>query len=144
MPVITDEEFRRNGRDASDPLAAAIQYAMGAASVCWSEDALLKAGEFMSERAATIADDLVTYLRKTYGLISKADLTWLEVLIDNAKPRHPGDPQRDWEGAGRANAKRILTTARLAGTPARKRAEHAGQAEQRGVSRGQDRIARNR
>lgn len=142
MPVITDDEFRRNGRDASDPLAAAVYYAMGAASVCWED--LAEAGTFDSIRAAEIADDLTTYLRKTYGLVSKTDLAWLEVLIGNAKPRYPGDPQRDWEGAGRANAKRILATAQMAGSTRRKPLKATSASEQYGVTRGQDRVARNR
>lgn len=135
-PVITDEEFRRNGRDADDPFLAAVQYAIGAASVCWQGDP--PEGTFDADRAATVADDLVRFLRKNWCLISRSDLAWLQVLIENAKPRYPGSPDRDWEGQGRVNAVRIINEALNPDTRRRRGAPMTP-----GVTRGQARIARS-
>jgi hypothetical protein len=135
-PVITDEEFKRNSRDCEDPFLAAVQYAVGAASVCWESPE--NAGAFDADRAATIAEDLVRYLRKNWCLMQRSDVAWLGVLLENAKPRHPGDPRRDWEGQGRANAARIISQAIEPTDTRRKRGVPAAP----GVQRGLDRIAR--
>jgi hypothetical protein len=136
MPVITDEEFRRNGQDTDDPFLAAVQYAIGAASVGWEMPE--NAGVFDSQRAATIAEDLVRYLRKNWCLVARSDLLWLGTIIENAKPKYPGSPGRDWEGQGRVHAVRIVNEAANADTR-RKR----GAPMSPGVLRGTERIARS-
>jgi hypothetical protein len=105
MVRITDEEFRRVG----DKQAAV----MGAASVCWTP---APAGVFDSEAAADVADDLVRYLTVPADL-SAHDAMWLDSLIDQAVPREPGGPT-DWEGDGRAHAKKILSRIIDGATPA--------------------------
>jgi hypothetical protein len=108
MIRITDEEFRRVGDKRS-----AVMMAIGAASVCWVPDP--GPGVFDSERAADLADDLIRYLAVPDGL-SAEEAKWLDTLIDSATPAHPGSPA-DWEGLGRAHAKKILRRVITGGAP---------------------------
>ena len=50
---------------AVTPKMAYILHAMGAASVCWKEEALLRAGEFDSRLAAQVAKELYQKLGLT-------------------------------------------------------------------------------
>lgn len=110
MVRITDEEFARVGDKQ-----AAVMMAMGAASVCWNPSP--GDGVFDSERAADIADDLIRYLEVPAG-VSKEEAAWLLTLVDNAVPAGtPGSPM-DWEGRGRAQARKILQRVVDGGAPA--------------------------
>lgn len=109
MIRITDEEFARVGDKQ-----AAVMMAMGAASVCW--DPSPGEGVFDAERAADIAEDLTRYLAVPAG-ISKEEAAWLLTLIDNAVPAAPGSAM-DWDGRGRAYARKVLQRVIDGGAPA--------------------------
>lgn len=109
MIRITDEEFARVGDKR-----AAVMMAMGAASLCWSPTPTV--GVFDSERAGDVADDLIRYLDTPSGL-SAEEAAWLMALVDASIPRDPNTAM-DWEGFGRAHARKILLKVIDGGPPA--------------------------
>jgi hypothetical protein len=106
-PVLTGDEFRRITDGAEDPMLAAIQYALGAASTSWDP---MPGGVFQSQRVAQIARDLAAHLRHDYALMPNEHAAHLLVVLDHAVP-NPAIPGMNWEGKGRTYARAMLTDA---------------------------------
>lgn len=69
MTVLTDKDFAAVIDGSTDPLNAAVTFALGAASNCWERSG--GQGVFQSARAGQIGEDLCRWLRGQYLIVDR-------------------------------------------------------------------------